>query len=232
MEIADDLPLLDVSLTSNRSLNWVGQAVVVGVYALASALFGGLMIWRGYWPVAPFLGLDVLGLALAFWIVGRRRAFEDVTVGSTEIVVRKRRPGMRVQVGRLPTLWTRLEREDDPDFGLALVEEAGRHGLYDAVVRALRLSQQLFGTAIREYPTSGRLRLRPRGSDALFRRRLLARDDWGRAIRPVTRLGFYVRSHWLRMPPAMLARHLWIKWRKGRVRPAAPASERARHSHR
>jgi len=23
-----------------------------------------------------------------------------------------------------------------------------------------------------------------------------------------------VRSHWLRMPPLMLARHLWTKWRK------------------
>ena len=24
----------------------------------------------------------------------------------------------------------------------------------------------------------------------------------------------YVRSHWLRMPPVMLAKHLWTKWRK------------------
>ena len=43
---------------------------------------------------------------------------------------------------------------------------------------------------------------------------LTARDGWGRQIRPVARLGFYVRSHWLRMPPLMLARHLWTKWRK------------------
>ncbi len=47
-----------------------------------------------------------------------------------------------------------------------------------------------------------------------FQRRLLARDAWGRPTRPATRLGFYVRSHWLRMPPRMLARHLWIKWRR------------------
>ena len=31
----------------------------------------------------------------------------------------------------------------------------------------------------------------------------------------LTRQGFYIRSHLLRMPPAMLARHLWTKWRKG-----------------
>ena len=105
--------------------------------------------------------------------------------------------------------------EGDAAFGLTLVDEAARHSLHDAVVRALRLSQQLFGKQVRAYESSGRIRLTPRWSDRLFRRRLLARDDWGRPIRPVTRLAFYVRSHWLRMPPAMLARHLWIKWRRG-----------------
>jgi hypothetical protein len=52
------------------------------------------------------------------------------------------------------------------------------------------------------------------GADALYRRRLLARDGWGRQRRPLTRFGFYIRSHLLRMPPAMLARHLWVKARK------------------
>ncbi len=51
-------------------------------------------------------------------------------------------------------------------------------------------------------------------ADRAHIRRLLARDGWGRATRPATRLGFYVRSHMLRMPPLMLARHLWTKARK------------------
>ncbi len=51
-------------------------------------------------------------------------------------------------------------------------------------------------------------------ADRLYNRRLLARDDWGRATRRLTRLAFYVRSHWLRMPPLMLARHLWTKLRR------------------
>ncbi len=45
--------------------------------------------------------------------------------------------------------------------------------------------------------------------------RLTARDNWGRGTRKFTRLIFYIRSHWLRMPPHMLMRHLWVKWRKG-----------------
>ena len=94
------------------------------------------------------------------------------------------------------------------EFGVeGLCERAQHHGLWPAVWRAARLANDLFGTTI---PDGWRVR---DSADPLYRRRLLARDGWGRQTRPLTRLGFYVRSHWLRMPPAMLARHLWIKWR-------------------
>nr|WP_236694739.1 nucleotidyltransferase family protein [Sphingomonas sp. Leaf343] len=87
------------------------------------------------------------------------------------------------------------------EFGTdGVADRAAHHGLTVPVARAIRLAESLFGIGP--------------AIDRLYRRRLLARDGWGRAIRPATRLGFYVRSHWLRMPPAMLARHLWIKWRK------------------
>ena len=55
--------------------------------------------------------------------------------------------------------------------------------------------------------------------DRIVIARLLARDGWGRERRKLLRFAFYLRSHWLRMPPAMLARHLFTKWRKGH-RPA------------
>ncbi len=83
-----------------------------------------------------------------------------------------------------------------------LLERARRHGLEAETARALRLSGALFGSD------------RVHTKDRRFVRRLTARDGWARETRPVTRLAFYVRSHWLRMPPLMLARHLWIKWRK------------------
>ena len=96
------------------------------------------------------------------------------------------------------------------DFGAAgLAERARRHGLASAVRRALRLAHALYDTPLPEGWT------RSSGDDGLYLRRLAARDGWGRQTRPATRLGFYARSHWLRMPPLMLARHLWTKWRKG-----------------
>ncbi|MCM8730290.1 nucleotidyltransferase family protein [Hephaestia sp. MAHUQ-44] len=94
-----------------------------------------------------------------------------------------------------------------------LIERARHHGLEREMRRAARLAHALYGTAI---PAAWQARHR---ADALYRRRLTARDGWGRPTRLLLRQAFYLRSHWLRMPPAMLARHLWTKWRKG-YRPA------------
>ena len=104
---------------------------------------------------------------------------------------------------------------DDPDFYLTLMEEAHVHGLTDVVRRGLRLAQRLYGTPLRSYRTPMTVEFEPEWADQFYIRRLLARDDWGRMTRPLLEQVFYIRSHWLRMPPAMLAKHLWTKWRKG-----------------
>lgn len=141
--------------------------------------------------------------------------------------------------GGLRNLWDidRLLREfggRDPDFWPALNDRAGRHGLLPAVARAVRLAAHLYGTPLNwcrtpiskalisddAPPAKNGVRHQLAAADRFYLRRLLARDGWGRKTRPVTRLGFYVRSHLLRMPPLMLARHLWTKARK---RPARTA---------
>ncbi|WP_313809361.1 nucleotidyltransferase family protein [Sphingobium sp.] len=86
----------------------------------------------------------------------------------------------------------------------AVEARAARHGLLPHMRQALRLAAALYGDG-------ARLTLWDRAMLA----RLLARDEWGRERRKWLRFAFYLRSHWLRMPPAMLARHLWAKWRKG-----------------
>lgn len=93
-----------------------------------------------------------------------------------------------------------------PDCAVeSLKGRAEQHGLSAEVARALRLADAFYGTREIEQLS---------GMDALIARRLLARNGWGQETRKVERLGFYVRSHWLRMPPMMLARHLLTKWRK------------------
>jgi hypothetical protein len=115
--------------------------------------------------------------------------------------------------GGLRNLWDidRLLREfaETPDFWQELRARASRHQMLSPVLRAGRLAYDLYGTPV---PESWRVW---DSIDPLFKARLLARDGWGRARRPALRFGFYLRSHWLRMPPLMLARHLWTKARKG-----------------
>ena len=115
--------------------------------------------------------------------------------------------------GGLRNLWDidRLLRQfaaEDPGFWARLDERARLHQLAEPVARALRLSHNLYGTPLR---AGARTRLGV--ADRLFRARLLARNSWGQEEGKALRFGFYVRSHWLRMPPLMLARHLWTKAR-------------------
>ena len=116
--------------------------------------------------------------------------------------------------GGLRNLWDidRLLRDfgERPGFRDELGARAERHQLAKPVARALRLAETLYAT-----PVDGEVAGRGRAGDALYIRRLLARDGWGRETRKPLRFAFYVRSHWLRMPPPMLARHLWRKWRNG-----------------
>lgn len=96
----------------------------------------------------------------------------------------------------------------DPAFWDKLAVRARHHQLERAVGRSVRHAAQLFGIEL-----SKRWQ-KPALLDRAIERRLLARDGYGRETRKWTRLAFYIRSHWLRMPPLMLARHLWTKWRK------------------
>ncbi|WP_430414584.1 nucleotidyltransferase domain-containing protein [Parasphingorhabdus sp.] len=94
-------------------------------------------------------------------------------------------------------------------FWQQLEQRAQRHQLLQHVRWAAVLSHQLYGTAIPEQWSAG-----SKIRDRLTLHRLTARDGYGRETRKLTRLIFYIRSHWLRMPPMMLAKHLWTKFRR------------------
>lgn len=107
--------------------------------------------------------------------------------------------------GGLRNLWDIACLLDDVRDRGGLVRRAKQHGLSPHLERAKRLADRVYGAR----------KARLNAVDRLFLRRLLARDAWGRDGAKLLGLGFYVRSHLLRMPPARLARHLFTKWRKG-----------------
>lgn len=96
-----------------------------------------------------------------------------------------------------------------PGFWAQLADRARLHQLEVPLARALRFSHKLYGTAI-----DPMLAGRPEPLDILIRRRLLGRTEWGHAAgSTIAARLLYMRSHWLRMPPGLLARHLLTKWR-------------------
>ncbi|MEC3910649.1 nucleotidyltransferase family protein [Sphingobium sp. CR2-8] len=105
--------------------------------------------------------------------------------------------------GGLRNLWDIYCLLPDADPA-ALDARAAHHGLRRHVRQAQRLAAAIFGHGAHLTPW-----------DRLVRARLLARDGWGRETHKALVFAFFVRSHWLRMPPLMLARHLFTKWRKG-----------------
>lgn len=113
--------------------------------------------------------------------------------------------------GGLRNLWDihcLLDGFASEDFWPQLRKRAALHQLSEPVARSVRLAHQLYGTQV---PTDWLCWHR---QDKYYVARMTARDGWGRPTRAFIRLIFYIRSHWLRMPPLMLARHLWVKWKK------------------
>jgi hypothetical protein len=119
--------------------------------------------------------------------------------------------------GGLRNLWDmdRMIREFEAADGFwdRLETRARLHGLTKHTARALRLCRHIFET-----PISGAFDQKVRRGDVLYAGRLLGRNSWGQETRKVLSLAFYVRSHWIRMPPLLLARHLFTKWRKARAK--------------
>lgn len=105
---------------------------------------------------------------------------------------------------------------DDPDFDVRLAARAREHGLDGPVAMGLRLVDRFFATGPIDTPrrstwANGKSRGYGRVAESLFARAINGIGVSG-AMMALTRLAIYIRAHWLRMPPLLLARHLSRKW--------------------
>jgi len=125
MAEAYDQALYAVRLRPHRSLSR-GQAkilvVVVSAVICAISLPFFLM---GAWPIVGFLGLDALGLWLAFELSFRAaRAYEDLRLTPVELKLAKVTPKGAAREFRFNPAWVRLDRSEHEEYGverLALV---------------------------------------------------------------------------------------------------------------
>jgi len=106
-------------ITPNRSLDRVGFIVLMSLVSFVSFVGGLVFFIAGAWPVVGFLGLDVALLYWAFKLnYAHAAAYEEVTVTSAELKLRKVSHRGKVQEWTLNPHWTKLDREAHADFGL------------------------------------------------------------------------------------------------------------------
>jgi uncharacterized membrane protein len=106
-------------LTPHRSLTRNGFLALMLVLGGISLTTGTAFLLAGAWPVFGFCGLDVLLIYLAFRLSYRRaRAYEQVTVTSSELTVRKVSHRGRISEWTLNPLWVQLDRVVHAEFGI------------------------------------------------------------------------------------------------------------------
>ena len=120
---------MDALLTPNRSLPKRGLWILLGVLMAYNLLVAGFLVLIGAFPVPVFLGLDFIGVFIAFRVNNRRAGrAERVHVTADRVQVSHRHaPGREQTVWTSPTAFTRVA-----------VERTGEH---EARVR-LRLSNR------------------------------------------------------------------------------------------
>jgi uncharacterized membrane protein len=123
-------PVFAVVITPHRSLSRDGFRTLMIVCCIATTAASIPFIVLGFWPVGGFFGLDVLALYAAFRVNYRRaRSFEEVVLTPIELLFRRVSHRGEEREWRFNPLWTKLDREDDDDFGLqklALVSRGER----------------------------------------------------------------------------------------------------------
>jgi uncharacterized membrane protein len=118
---ADDLEptIFSATLTPHRSLGRVGFLILMLLFGAASFITGMMFIVIGAWPVFGFFGLDVLLLYWAFRLNYRHAAaYEQVTITSSALKVRKVSHLGRVREWVLNPLWVRLDKIELEEFGI------------------------------------------------------------------------------------------------------------------
>jgi uncharacterized membrane protein len=111
--------LFSAMLTPHRSLSRSGFRFLMLLAGGISFVTGVVFLLAGAWPVFGFCGLDVLLLYWAFQVNYRRaKAYELVTVTSSELTVRQVNHRGGIREWTLNPVWVRLDRVVHAEFGI------------------------------------------------------------------------------------------------------------------
>ncbi len=104
--------LMDAELRPHRALPVRAFWAVLLVFALANLVLASIFWAQGAYPVAGFLGLDVVALGLAFALNYRSgRAVERVRLDRARLIVSRAAPGRREAHWGVSPFWARVEQD-------------------------------------------------------------------------------------------------------------------------
>ena len=113
-----ETPVFTATIVPHRSLSAKGFSLLmgfVGVIGLATSIPFYLM---GAWPVLGFMGLDIILIYIAFRAsYASARAYEQIILTRLELLFRVVSWRGHQREVRFNALWTRIEREEHPEFG-------------------------------------------------------------------------------------------------------------------
>ncbi len=114
-------------ITPHRSLDARAVRLLLTIFAGCCAVSSIPFIVLGAWPVAGFLGLDIVLLYGAFRLNFRAaRAYEDVSVTPVELNVARVSAAGRRREWRFSPGFVRLERQEMEDFGVTRLDLVSR----------------------------------------------------------------------------------------------------------
>jgi uncharacterized membrane protein len=118
---------MDAVITPNASLSKRGFAVVIAGLAAVNAIMAVFFLVVGAFPIPFFLGLDLLGVFIAFKVSYRRaRTVERVQVSAEAVRVRYENPRGARTVWSSPTAFTGVAMEGTGHDGRVRLSLSGR----------------------------------------------------------------------------------------------------------
>jgi len=118
-DVSAEPTIFSATITPHRSLGRVGFLVLMLVFGGISFVAGMVFLIAGAWPVFGFFGLDVLLVYWAFRANYRAAAaYEQVTVTPSELTLRKVSARGIASEWTLNPVWTRLDQEIHPEYGV------------------------------------------------------------------------------------------------------------------
>ncbi|NEU12233.1 DUF2244 domain-containing protein [Methylobacterium sp. BTF04] len=114
-----DRPVFQATIRPHQSLSQDGFKMVMIGCGLVSVVTSVACVRAGFWPVAGFFGLDMIGLYVALKVSFRRgRSFEEVMISPIEVMLARVTHRGERREWRFNPLWTKLTKVEDDEYGM------------------------------------------------------------------------------------------------------------------